>query len=271
VGPAPAPQAAPVTSGNGSLVDRRRQVPPDTLFLRDEGYIEDEEGKNWGEISGAREDKMFMTDFDEVYLRIGPDHDVKIGQELTVFRPIKAVDNGKLVQIQGTVKVDQWNPKERVARAQVIEALDTIERGARIGPIGRRFEVVPPVRNEQDVRAEIITSVMAHPFYGQNQVVFINKGEAAGLKPGNRLFIIRRGDAWHQSMATSTAARRIAMESESPAEIERIPRRNDEQFPEEVVGELRVLLAKKNSAACMVTSARRELEKGDIAVARKGY
>ena len=79
-----------------------------------------------------------------------------------------------------------------------------------IGPITRRFQVVPPVRNERDLRASVIASVVPHDFYGQNQVVFINEGERAGLKPGNRLFIVRRGDAWHQSMATSTAAQRIA-------------------------------------------------------------
>ena len=32
---------------------------------------------------------MFLTDFDEVYLRIAGNHDVKVGQELTVYRPIK--------------------------------------------------------------------------------------------------------------------------------------------------------------------------------------
>jgi hypothetical protein len=274
-GPAPsAPAATPGERTQVSMVDRRRQVPPDTIFLRDQGFVGDDEGINWGEISGAREDKMFMTNFDEVYLKIGPDHDVKIGQELTVFRPLKKVEGGNLVQLQGTVKVDQWNPKERVARAQVTEALDVIERGARIGPVGRRFEVVAPVRNDVDVRGSIVTSVHPHPFYGQYQVVFINKGETAGLKPGNRLFVVRRGDAWHQSMereSTGSAAQRIALESESAAEIERVPRRDDAKYPEEVVGELRVLAVRKETSACVMTRSLKEIERGDTVVARKGY
>ncbi len=265
------PESTTAPAQAGSLVDRRRQVPPDTVFLRDQGFIEDEDTLNWGQITGAREDKMFMTNFDEVYLRIGPDHDVKIGQELTVFRSLRKVEGGQMIQLQGTVRVDQWNPKDRVARAQVTETLDVIERGARIGPIGRRFEVVAPVRNDQEVRAEILTSVHPHPFYGQNQVVFINKGEAAGLKLGNRLFVVRRGDAWHQSMVTREAAQRVALESESPAEIERIPRRDDAQYPEEVVGELRVLAVRKGTATCMLTRATKEIEVGDQVVARKGY
>ncbi len=261
--------AVPKPSGN--LVERRRKYPNDTVFLRDTGFIDDDDPINWGEITGAREDKMFLSNFDEVYLRVGPDHNVKIGDELTIFRPIRALDNGKLVQIQGTVKVDQWNAKERVARAQITESLDAIERGARVGPILRRFEVVPPVRNESEMRAEIIASVVPHPFYGQQQVVFINKGEASGLKPGNRLFIVRRGDSWHKSMATPRAATRIALESESPAETERIAPRDDAQYPEEVVGELRVLVVRKGSSTCFLTRANKEIEVGDSVVARKGY
>jgi LysM domain len=261
--------AAPAPTGN--LTERRRQYPNDTVFLRDTGFIDDDDPINWGEITGAREDKMFLSNFDEVYLRVGPDHNVKIGDELTIFRPIRSLDNGKLVQIQGTVKVDQWNAKDRVARAQITESLDAIERGARLGPMLRRFDIVPPVRNEAEMRAEIIASVVPHPFYGQQQVVFINKGEPSGLKAGNRLFIVRRGDSWHKSMASPNAATRIALESESPAQTERVAPRDDAQYPEEVVGELRVLSVRKGSSTCYLTRATREIEVGDSVVARKGY
>ncbi len=260
---------SPATAG--SLVDRRRQVPPDTIFLRDEGFIDDDTTMNYGEITGAREDKLFMTDFDEVYLRIAAEHDVKVGQELTIFRPVRSATAGRVIEFQGTVRVDQWNEKERVARAQVIEALNVIERGARVGPITRRFEVVPPLRNTVDLRASVLSSIHAHPFYGQNQVIFLDRGEQEGLHPGNRLFIVRRGDAYHQSVVTGSAARRIAIESESPAEVERVPRREDRVYPEEVVGELRVLAVRGHTSTAMVTRATREIELNDVAVARKGY
>ena len=263
--------AAPAATGRGGLVDRRRQVPADTVFLRNEGYIEDDQ-ENWGEINGAREDKLFMTDYDEVYLRIGAGHDLKIGQELTVFRPIRSAGSGKVIEIQGTVKVDQWNPKERVARARVTEALDTIERGARIAPISRRFEVVAPVRNEKDIEAKVLTSVHPHNFFGQNQVLFIDKGEEDGLKPGNRFFIIRKGDAFHKTLPAGSAAQRIAIEKESPGAMETIVKpRDDDALPEEVLAELRVISVRKNTAMTLVTASRREIEQGDHAYARKGY
>ena len=254
-----------------NITDRRRQVPPDTVFLRNQGFIEDE-SNNWGEITGAREDKMFLTDYDEVYLRIVGDHDVKVGQELTVYRPLKSQAGGRLIEIQGTVKVDQWNAKDRIARARVTETLDTIERGARIGPIARRFEVVPPARNEKDAEATILSSIHPHNFYGQNQVVFIDKGEEDGLKPGNRLFVIRKGDGFHKTQPTGSAAKRIAIEDPSPAATENITKpRDDRSLPEEVLAELRLINVKKRTSMALVTTSRREIELGDKAYARKGY
>lgn len=262
----------PSGSDGGSFVDRRRQVVPDTIFLRDMGFIDDANKDDWGEVSGAPVDKIFLTDTDEVYVRIGPGHDVKIGQELTIFRPIKSAGDGKLVQIQGTVRIDQWDPKTRIARAMITETLDTVERGARVGPVGRQFNKVPPVRNAADVVANVLASIYPHNFFGQNQVVFIDKGDQDGLKPGNRLFVIRRGDAWKKSLASDVAGNRIALESDSPAAIERVPGPPvDSKLPEEVLAELRVLTTREHTAACLVTQSRREIELGDDAVARKGY
>lgn len=270
-GAEPVAAALPPGSPTSSIVDRRRQVPSGTVFLRNVGYIEDDSG-DWGEISGAREDKLFLTDFDEVYLRIVGDHDVKIGQDLTVYRPVKSQTSGRIVEIQGTVRVDQWNAKDRIARARVVETLDTIERGARVGPVARRFEVVPPVRNDKDVEATIVASVVPHEVYGQNQVVFIDQGEESGLKPGNRLFVIRKGDGFHGTHPASSAAKRIALEDPSPAATETITRpRDPNALPEEVVAELRVVSVKKKTATALVTASRREIERGDKAYARKGY
>jgi hypothetical protein len=261
-----------MSPGAGNIIEQRRQVAPDTVFLRDEGYVEDEKGDNWGEISGSPEDHLLLGDFDQVYLRVSTAHDVHIGQELTVFRPTRALGSGAIVQIQGTVRVDQWNSKDRVARGQIVETLDAIERGARIGPIRRRFNVVAPVRNLNDVAGKVIASVRLHEFFGQNQVVFIDRGVQEGLQVGNRLFVVRRGDAWRATLPNDLAGIRIAMESSSPADMERVPHARDEgSFPEQVVAELRVLALHPHSATCIVTQSIHEIEFGDAAVARKGY
>ena len=255
-----------------AILDRRRSVPSETIFLRNQGYIEDEKNTNWGEISGSPEDKMILTDFDEAYLRIASERELKVGQELTVWRPVKSIGGGRLIQIQGTVRIDQWNGKEHTARARVTESLDAIERGARVGPVTRRFEVVPPARDEVDVQGSVLTSVQPNILYAGEQIVFIDRGESDGLKPGNRLLVLKKGDAWHDSLTTRSSAKRIALESDSPALVENIPRpHNVDALPEEVQAELRVVNVKKKTAMCIVTQSRREIEPGDQAYARKGY
>ncbi len=128
--------------------------------------------------------------------------------------------------------------------------------------------VVIPAHNE----SKVIASLYPHVFYGQNQLVFIDKGEKDGLKPGNRLQIVRKGDAWGDSLATPNAATRIALESPSPAAVEKVPTpRNRKALPDESVAELRVVFMRDHSAACVVTQSSREIEPGDVAQARKGY
>ncbi|HEY5148067.1 MAG TPA: LysM peptidoglycan-binding domain-containing protein, partial [Polyangiaceae bacterium] len=128
--------------------------------------------------------------------------------------------------------------------------------------------------NETDVQAHVLASLHPNELFGQNQVVFIDKGDTAGLKPGNRLFIVRRGDAWRRSLVTPGAGYRVSADDERPMPpMENTPgaRREEEKYPDEVVAELRVLAVKKESAVCLVTQARLEIELNDLAVARKGY
>jgi hypothetical protein len=268
------PTATPYGNGKMTLIDRRHGVPQGTVYLRDQGWIGENSDDVWGDVSGSPRDTMFLSDLNEVYLQLQSGHDPHVGQELTVFRTRQTMAAGTIVQIMGTVRVDSWNPKERVARAQIVETLDTIERGAKVGPIARTFMVVPPTVDEVDLKAHILASLRPDELYGENQIVFIDKGEAAGLRPGNRLVIRRRGDAWRQSLVTEGAGNRIVADDERPMPpAERTPgsAADDAKFPEEIVAELRVLTTKKDTAACLVTQARVEIERHDIAYARKGY
>jgi LysM domain-containing protein len=265
---------APLDTNKMSLVDRRRQVPNGTVFLRDQGWLRDESDDVWGNLTGSTEDKMFLSDLDEVYLTLEPGHQVRLGQELSVFRPRKTAAAGQIVQILGTVRIDQVDAQNHLARGKIVESLDVIERGAFVGPLERKFAMVAPNRNAVDVQAHVLASLHPNEFFGQNQVIFIDKGDAAGLKPGNRLFVVRRGDAWRRSLVTPGAGYRVSADDERPMPpMENTPgaRRDDDKYPDEVVAELRVLSVKKDSAVCIVTQSRLEIELNDLAVARKGY
>jgi len=119
-------------------------------------------------------------------------------------------------------------------------------------------------------------SLDCHGTIGRNLRIYSSGGlrlpNEAGLKPGNRLFVIRKGDAWHRTQTTGSSAKRIALEDESPAATETVPKpRDSSTLPEEVLAELRVINVRKNTAMCIVTASQHEIEAGDRAFARKGF
>ena len=265
------------TLGNSTFMRRQSMVPSGTVFLRDRGYVGDERKDVWGMLSGSPQDQMLLSDGDEVYLSIDKDHDVRIGQEFTIFNRLRRPDTGKskgyIVAIKGTAKVVAWDSKTRIARAKLTESLDVIERGDKVGPIGRRFDVVPPVPNDRETWAHISAAVEPHELIGQYQVVFIDKGSRDGLRAGNRLFVVMQGDRWRDNvrMGRKMAMHRMNYQLRR-AEVVRAPDTGrGKTFPPEVVGEVRVLRAREHTSVCVVTYTEYELEPGQLLIARRGY
>jgi len=270
------------SAGRGGFVGRQRTVPAGTIFLRDQGYIGDPERDVWGELVGAKEEKMMLTDQDTVYLSMKDGVDLRLGQRLTIFREVRSPQGvegarkppGELVKVYGTVRIDGWDPDSRIAKGQLIESLDVVERGSKVGPVGRRFDVVPPKKGTVDVEARVLTAIYPNIYYGQYQVVFIDKGSEDGLVPGNRLRVLRRGDTWRRELKTaSTHARlRVPLDSADTAPAEITPLRgNDDKFPDETVGEVTVLRTEQYSSVCLVTESSRPLEVGERLVATSGF
>jgi hypothetical protein len=266
--------------GPSHAIARRTKVPPDTVFLRDQGYLDDKVDDVWGELGGSPEDQLLLSEGDEAYIEVVPGHEVTVGQELTIFRPIQGKlrgdAKGMLVAILGTAKIDKWDPEKRIARATLIESLDVIERGAKVGPVGRRFDVVPPVRNEVELTAQVAASLYPYVLYGQNQVVFIDRGRADGLVPGNRLSAVTQGDEYRKTLfgASDYAAASVRYESEKPAVVEKDGARghgDDHKYSDENIGEVRVLSVREHTATCLVVSSAREIEPGQRVVAKRGY
>ncbi len=257
-------------------------VTPDTLFLRDEAYIGDPSKDTWGEVVGAREEQMLLSRGNHIYMDIKPGFEPQIGQEITMFEALRKPEPvegsrtppGEIVRIKGTVKITDFDPKKKIASGEIVEAVDAIERGAKIGDVERRYRIVPPTTSAKTVWARVLTSIHPHVYMGQNQLVFIDRGSEDGLAVGNRLLVVRHGDAWRQSLVTTTASARdsLRIDSPKPSEVRTTTlRRDDKDFPEEIIAELRVLKVERYSASAVVAESKKEIVVGDRAVAREGY
>ncbi|HEY3498672.1 MAG TPA: LysM peptidoglycan-binding domain-containing protein [Polyangiaceae bacterium] len=266
--------------GGSGLVDRRRGLATGTIVLRDQGFLGDPESDVWGEVAGAMEEQMLLAEGNRVYLLLKADKTVKPGEELTVFRGIRSPDKvpgarkppGEIVAVQGTVRIESVDPKTHMAKASIVESIDVIERGAKIGPVRRRFTVVPPLKNAKTVVARVLTSVYPLVYVSANQVVFLDHGSEDGLRPGNRLVVLRRGDTWRTSLSGKVSGDRVRTDVTEGVRVERTPLPGEpETFPDEVVAELRVLSTERYSSLALVTQSERELVVGDAAVAKAGF
>ncbi len=262
---------------------RGARVPPQTVFLRDVGWLDDKTDDVWGEVVGSPSEKMMLSEGDDVYVKLGKDKDdkdreVAVGQTLVLFRPLAtsgaAAEKGQLVAIRGTVRIDRVNKEERLVRGRIIESLDVIERGTKIGPVDRSFLIVPPVKSDKDLQARIVAALYPHAFYGMHQVVFLDKGEKEGVVAGMRFFGLQRGDRWRFSIrgAGKFATVRPVVEDDRPAKVEDVSGSGDDKsFPDETYAEVRVVRVREHTATAVVTASTHEIERNAYVVARKGY
>jgi hypothetical protein len=267
--------------GAGALINRRPLVPKDTVFLRDQGFLGDPKRDVWGELVGSDEEQMMLAEGNHVVLIFRPGVTVSKGQELTVFNSIRQPQDvpgarkppGEIVAVRGTVRVIDFDPDTRMAKGVLTESVDVIERGAKIGPVGRRFDIVPPRKTATAVATRILTSIYPNVYIAQDQIAFLDKGSEDGLQPGSRLFVVRKGDSWRASLTTGSpmTRARALINSPVPAAAEDTPTDGDERkFPVDSVAELRVLRTEKYSSIAIVTQSQREVVSGDLAVSRPG-
>ncbi|RYZ60241.1 MAG: LysM peptidoglycan-binding domain-containing protein, partial [Proteobacteria bacterium] len=138
---------------------RPQTVHPKAVFMRDETFIEEGNDFDWGKIEGAREERMFLANDDEVYLRWTKDRDIKPGAEYSIFHDVKKTKFGTLVELQGQVKIDTVDTKNKLARGRVHGTTQEIERGAHFGPVPSRFDIVAPVANDVDAEGTLFTAL----------------------------------------------------------------------------------------------------------------
>lgn len=268
------------SSARDKLLGRRRQVPPKTVFLRGTGWIDEPSKDTWGAVAGSPDDQMLLSEGDDIYLELSGDQPVSVGQELTIFRPLRDVKahdgsaRGQLVSIRGTARVDRVNARTHMVKARIIESLDVIERGEKVGPVTRRFDVVPEVASPVDLEARILASIDPLQIYGQHHVVFLDKGEKDGVKVGQRFFAVRRGDRWQQSLRTAgpLATQRPRLEDDRPAQVDDLETEvPTDKLPDETYAEVRVLRVRERTSAALVTASKHELDRNARLVSRKGY
>lgn len=261
------PPDAPVPSDRSMIVAPVRSMTSGTVFLRQQGYLDEDALEDSGVVVGSPEDHMLLAPYDQVYLEFSDNLTTRPSGEYTIFRELEPhttehEGEGTLVRIYGAVRIDSYDEERRTARATIIEALDPIERGFRVAPVPRRFNMVPPRVADRNLQSEVVATLRPHELLGEQQIIFVPHGSEQGVQLGNRFFIVEAGDRWRDELQLAGA--------ESAGATVAVPDEPD-AYPAEIIAEGRVVHVRPTSSTLMITRSVREVERGDRAEMRQGY
>jgi hypothetical protein len=206
-------------------------------------------------VEGSTDEKLLLATGDTIYIDYPAGQPPKVGKRYAVYQEQRAVKHpatgnriGSYVNVIGEVEIASVK-KDKRARAVITDSVDVIERGARVGPLQRQFKNVDSVPAEVDLQTTIVAQLVADELIGAHHVVFLDKGSEAGLKVGNRLFVVRRGDAY-EKLGGSVSNRG----------------QDDRRYPARAIGEVLVVETGKQTSVALVTMSVQELEIGDRAM-----
>jgi hypothetical protein len=218
-------------------------------------FVEKEDLDTSIRIEGALDEKVLLGDGDDVYLSYPKGRPPEVGKRYSIYvpgRPVKvgATEYGSYVRLLGAVQI-QSVKEGRLARGQIVEATMEIERGAKVGPLVTKFRNVPLVAPKVDLQGTIVAMLTRDQLIGdRGEVVFIALGKQTGLEVGNRMYVVRRGDAYPGPMSTQIG-------------------RDDRRFPARALGEIVIVDVGAKVSIGVVTLSVREMSIGDLVMMQR--
>jgi hypothetical protein len=205
-------------------------------------------------IDGAVDEKELLGVGDEVYLSYSESKPPELGKTYSIYKPDNDVKSGKdtvgaYVHVLGALKVTSVRQDKR-ARGRILESNQEIERGQKVGPLLRQFKTVPPVPPKTDAQGQIVAMLKSDQLIGQGEVVFVALGKGDGLEVGNRMYVVRRGDA-------------------KPANMDPAVGQNNPQFPARSIGEIMIVEVGERISIGLVTLSVQEMGVGDFVLMQK--
>jgi hypothetical protein len=267
--------------GRESLRFTKTKVPVglenQTYTLNQTAYVDAEQFELDMEIVGGAEAKVLMATLDTAYMDYEKKRPPIPGERLVVYTPQEAVRDmkkrevlGYLVQVVGEIEIEKVARK--TAEGTIADAVNPVERGYKVGPLRRKFRDINPVEAERSEVGLIIATMNStppigalvkkkrkrksndkpkksgrkstwYPISGEEQFVVVDIGGEEGVKVGNVLEVVRKGDEY------------------TPKRAFQIP--YEDGWPRRVTGTVLVVQVQPKTSLGVVTFSRRELERGD--------
>lgn len=203
-------------------------------------------------VEGSVDERELLSLGDEIYVSYPKDEVPKVGRRYSIYaadqkvtHPNNGSDVGSYVRVLGEVEITVVK-KDKLARGRITSVNGEIERGARVGPLLTQFKNVPPVANAVEAQGTIVAMLGRGDLIGQGEVVFVDLGKGQGVVPGNRMFVVRRGDAFDPVIKPDDMVGQ-----------------NNRRFPVRSLGEIVLIQVDAKMSIGLVTLAVEEMGVGD--------
>ncbi len=154
-----------------------------------------------GAIFNATDDKALVTETDTVYIRPEEGPGLVIGELYTVYRTFsvgqtayKRTVSGIHHYLTGMVEITDIKPEYAIGK--VVKSFREIHYGDMLMPYQKRSADIEKKDAVPGLTGKIIQSDERNALIGQNELIFINKGENDGVEVGQSYTI------YHQPIAT---------------------------------------------------------------------
>ena len=212
------------------------------------GFLSPEEVKPWGRVTADETERIFLAQYDNIYVTFGKDRQVKPGDIFNLYResdeldhPLTGSDVGTVVLFLGKIVL-----KEKVGeysfKAEIIESYRVMRVGDPLLPYNPVSPCVQPSNpdwkkcgDDKNCSAAVVASKDQFELEGQYSVVYINQGYKHGLERGNLFGIVTR-------METSVS--------------------NGSDLPDLVLGYLIIVESRLETATAVVLNAKKDFPNG---------
>jgi len=244
--------------------DLPSRVKQDTYMLNQFAFVDRQQFETSMKVVGGSDANVMMSTLDVTYMSYDRANPPIPGERVIVYAPTEEVYDlkgkviGYVVQIIGEVEVDAV--AREAAEGTIVNALNPVERGYRVGPLRRVFRRVDAVDANRSSNGHVVatlTTTGPMPFKskrfgpqrdyytlaGEEVFVVVDMGSDDGVQVGHTLEVVRKGDGY-------TRKRVFALPYE-------------EGWPRRIVGALLVVDVQPETALAVTLYARVEFEKGD--------
>lgn len=236
--PVPTPTTEPTSSRPKLVLPDELPVPIiDKYAMLSAGFLSQDETDD--KIVGSREPKTIFAYDDIVFIQVNSRDTVNIGDRFLIYKlltkvkhPMTGSTYGRLVRGLGVLQVISKDRPDMIT-ARIVLSFDAIEKGNLITPYQEPSLVYEPSkRRKKDISGYILEVVDGRTINAQMDIVYLDKGAADGIEPGDRLKVFGEPE--------------------------------NSNHPLRLIGEVQVFIVKDGTSTAVVRKSSDTLTKGDM-------